>query len=267
MTELFKNIEMWFARNTYYDRVGPKPTVFIAGSARSGTTWIGDLIESGGSFRTLFEPFHYNRSNHGKVFVPHEYISQKGGTEAQFHALEAVFNGRVQGIWEDQSNRCLFPSARLIKDIHSNLRLKWIKIHFPDVKFLYVIRHPISVALSRIKLGWEGPRILDLLEQKRLIEDFPEIREASKLVGFFPNEPILSHIFLWCVQQKVALTQLDATDVMVIAYENFLADPKSETGEVYRWLGLSKKIPREKTLRKKSWTSGKQNYTDRKSVV
>jgi len=35
----------------------PENTILVAGSGRSGTTWLGDIIGSSAGFLSLFEPF------------------------------------------------------------------------------------------------------------------------------------------------------------------------------------------------------------------
>jgi hypothetical protein len=246
----------WLYQNAYYDKVGLKPTVFLAGSARSGTTWVSNIVQAGGDFRTLFEPFHFNRSVYGKAFLYHEYIRPDGGTTDQLAAIKSVVNGQIRCYWEDQDNRCILPNARLIKDIHSNLRLKWIKIHFPKIRFLYLIRYPLDVASSRVKLNWNSNAALHLCQQQKLIEDFPQIQTARDFLTRNTSDPLLAHIFIWSVEQIVALSQLSAQDVKVLAYEDFIFDTKGTVSDLYQWLELTGRLPTESLLSQRSWTSG-----------
>ena len=254
---LSSKAKLWAYQNIYYDKAGDKPTVFLAGSARSGTTWISNLIRAGSNYRTLFEPFHFKNSAYGKVFLPNEYIHPSGGKSEQVKALESVMNGRVGGVWENQDNRCLFPDKRLIKDIHSNLRLSWIQQYFPDLCLIYLIRHPLDVAQSRMRLGWNGKGVIhSISSQDALIEDFPEIKTALRYLDYSQNDRLLPSIFLWCVQQKVALSQLqNSSDCAVFAYEDFIVQPQQTTARLYQRIGLSIDLFNEKNFQKRSRTS------------
>lgn len=51
--------------------------------------------------------------------------------------------------------------------------LKWLRIRFPKVPLLFILRHPCAVVLSRKELGWPADSDLEpFLQQESLIEDF-----------------------------------------------------------------------------------------------
>lgn len=249
-------VQRWSYRNVYYDQQDLKYTVFLAGSARSGTTWILDIIRASGNFRTLFEPLHFKNSIHGRAFFPYEYLRFSDGNNEQLQALTSVIRGKVRGAWENQDNRCLFPNRRLIKDIHSNLRIGWIQKHFPDMHVVFLIRNPAEVARSRLKLGWHGQEVVSRIQaQSKLLEDFPEIKTALRYLSQRHDDPLSSSILLWCIQQKVALSQLNPDTCIVLAYEDFVTNAQQSTLQLYRRLGLAPHLPQSFDFQQYSRTS------------
>ena len=47
----------------YIDAHNIKHTILIAGTGRSGTTWLSDTINYKNQFRYIFEPLHSNKVN------------------------------------------------------------------------------------------------------------------------------------------------------------------------------------------------------------
>ena len=70
----------WLARRAFLDRAGgPERTVLLAGSGRSGTTWLAELLTDART-RLLFEPLHPVRGPFPDLGVrryarPREYSS------------------------------------------------------------------------------------------------------------------------------------------------------------------------------------------------
>ena len=111
-----------------------KNSILLAGSGRSGTTWISDLINYQNEYRYLFEPFNPVRSDwcRGKL-TPHKYIRPKNQDKNLLEIAEAILSGKLRGIAIDFYNRKLFYKKRLIKAICANLYLKWLKVNFPSM--------------------------------------------------------------------------------------------------------------------------------------
>lgn len=157
---------------------------FIAGSGRSGTTWVLDALARANGLSTIFEPLHPAVSAIGERFA---FAALDPGSEEP--ALEAFFqtvaNGRALRLWTNHRGRrdLLFPSPSslktlegirttiahwrffieghreiprrqnrrgpIVKCIRANLMLGWIKRRITS-RVAMIVRHPAEVIHSQL---------------------------------------------------------------------------------------------------------------------
>ena len=211
----------------------PAKTVLVAGSGRSGTTWIGDIANFRNTYRVMFEPFRQDRVDLARNFQLRQYIDPDDESPRFLSAARRIVTGNVRDSWIDSRNTRILTTARLIKDVRVNLMLKWLRRRFPMMPIVLVLRHPCAVARSRVAAGWQ-PQLEVLLKQEPLVRDHlhpyvSEIRAAKP--GFD------SFIFEWCVEHMVALRQLDRGDVFMCFYEDFCVYPEREIRALLCFLG------------------------------
>lgn len=209
-------------------------SVFLAGSGRSGTTWLSEIINHDNQYRYIFEPFYPEKVGICRNFRRKQYLRPEDRREEFLGPAEDVLSGRVRSLWTDRFNKKLVVRRRLIKDIRANLLLGWIHSNFPEMPLVLLLRHPCAVTNSRLTLGWKD--ILDdTMEQRDLIQDFlspfeSEIRAAE---GDFERS-----IFLWCIENYVPLMQLREKDSFtVVFYEDLCVDPEKEIRRLFSFLG------------------------------
>jgi hypothetical protein len=120
-----------------------RSSVFLAGSGRSGTTWLSQIINHRRRFRYVFEPFN------PREVVPFAHFARR----------------------------------RLIKDIRANLLLGWMRANFPGMPIILLLRHPCAVVTSRLALGWRENLSETMEQQELvedfLLPMEPEIRAAQ----------------------------------------------------------------------------------------
>jgi len=211
-----------------------KDTILLCGSGRSGTTWLAELINNENSFRYMFEPFHPELVSLAKHFNSRQYLRDFNKNEEYLLPASRIFSGRVRNLWIDRYNRKILPKKRLIKDIRINLLLKWIKVHFPDIPIVFMLRHPFSVACSRIRLGWKD-HLNNFFEQKDLRENF------SKIFNFFDIKDLdvfERQILMWCIENYVPLTSLRSDEIYILFYENLFTNPVKEVRYLFDYLNL-----------------------------
>jgi sulfotransferase family protein len=157
--------------------------LIIAGSGRSGTTWVLDALAEANNLRTIFEPLN-------SFFVPearnfaHCYVREDAHEPELKRFMEKIFKGKYHNIWID--TRCykanLIPSLSQItslnglydfgafykvflrrslkyireksfvpitKFIRANLMLDWIEKNF-YARIVFLVRHPGAVVASQI---------------------------------------------------------------------------------------------------------------------
>lgn len=199
-------------------------SILVAGTARSGTTWLGDLIASQIPCRILFEPFNPDLVPEYRNFHYFQYM-RPGIEHQEFHAFaENIFTGKIRNRWIDRQNERIFSDHRLIKEIRANLALKWLHENFPEVSMVLLIRHPCAVVASRMELGWATDSDIEpFLSQPELVHDHlgPHL-DLIKNVRTDEEK----HAIIWSVSNLVPLKQFDPGELTLVYYEDLSTEPE-----------------------------------------
>jgi hypothetical protein len=171
---MIRNIKRNFQE--YFQRIlihigSYRKTVFLAGTGRSGTTWLQEVINYNNAYRIMFEPFHSKRVGLIKEWNYRQYLRSDNLDDKFIKPASAILSGKIRHEWIDRSNRKHVAKKRLIKDIRAQLLLKWMKHNFPEIPIILMIRHPCAVANSKLKLKWDA-HLNDFLMQDKLMIDF-----------------------------------------------------------------------------------------------
>jgi hypothetical protein len=207
-------------------------TIFLAGSGRSGTTWLSDLINHDSGYRQIFEPFHPRKVRDFRGFGSKQYLRPGDRREEFLEPARKAVTGGLRGGWTDRGGA---PGARrrLVKDIRANLLLGWLAENFPGMPIVLLMRHPCAVVSSRLALGWRD-NLDEAIAQGDLVEDHllpveERIRSA--------RDPFERHLFLWCIDNHVPLRQFSPGGIHLCFYENLLLDPDPELRRLFAFLG------------------------------
>ena len=227
----------------------PAKTVFLSSGARTGSTWVAEVINFENDYRFLFEPFSSFaalRPSWAPRLEPDDrlrYIRPDCDDGELIEQATRVVSGRIRHPEVDQYNynaRISFD-RRLVKETKSNLYLKWLHRCFPQMKLLLLLRHPIPTVLSRMHgiAGVDHSRRLAeyrtlMFGQPELIEDhlapFRAVLEAAA-------SDVEQRLAVWCVQNFVPLRQFVAGEIHVMFYETLCIDPAGELRRLYAYLG------------------------------
>lgn len=231
--------------NLYLDYGKRDDCILIAGMGRGGTTWIADLINFDYSHRILFEPFQPEWVVKARPFELFQYMRPDDVDAERFQSAAALLGGKVRTNWVDcwdrERHRRLFK-RRIVKDIRVNLMLKWLHNSFGTIPIVLVMRHPLAVANSWIKLGWGGTErrgktnVDIVLAQQRLLEDFPRLAataDSCDLADRFERA-----IYEWGLLHYVPFLQLAKDEYFLLSYEDLLLNPLSELRRVLTFLQI-----------------------------
>ena len=239
-----------------------RATVFLSGVGRSGTTWISNIINYKNEYRDIFEPFLPNKVKEAAEFEYHQYIRPHNRDPKFLNPAKIILSGRFKNSWTDTNNRKKIASKRIIKDIRTNLMLKWIHTNFPDMPIVLLLRHPCAVANSWLRLHW-GKEVLgtrtDLdicLSQQELMEDFLEPFKSNIENA---KDDFEKHIFLWCILNYVPLRQFKRSEIHLAFYEEFCENPMLEIDRLFSFLGKKTDEKVFKNLNKPSSESRKDS--------
>jgi hypothetical protein len=210
-----------------------RSSVFLAGSGRSGTTWVSEIVNHRNAYRFVFEPFYPDKVRVLRNFRRRQYLRPEDRREEYLAPARAILSGELRSLWADRFNKKFLARRRLIKDIRANLLLGWMRENFPGMPIILLLRHPCAVVASRLALGWQDV-LVETMEQEDLVEDFllPVESEIRGSRGGFER-----HLFSWCIENYIPLRQFGPGEIHLAFYENFLAHPDHELRRLFAFLG------------------------------
>jgi hypothetical protein len=236
-----------------------EPPIWIVGDGRSGTTWVANAVNYRNTYRYLFEPFHPDFVPAAAPFGKYRYLRPAERHDDAYEFAGAVFDGRVLHRRVDKLNRSIVYRGLLIKDIFTHLALGWADEWFPDVRKILLLRHPFAVALSKVdRSKWRWVRDPDvLLGQPDLVAD--HLRPFADALRATETD-FERHVAIWSAVHRVPLAQLAPGRVLLVFYEEMLADPAATLARVRAFIGASPadtSDPRlQRVLARASETSG-----------
>lgn len=256
-----------------------QPPIFVVGSGRSGTTWVGDVLASCADCIPIFEPMRTASVAEVPRWglqsgLPGPYLRAQGYHPEWAAFLADLLTGKISNSWTRQDwtrvpklwtrwpplERFGYRLAKIpyqyrekgaarfiIKEIRANLMLEWLECQ-DDVRIVYLVRHPCAVIGSRMRLGvtdW-GADLGEILCQSQLMADFlepfrPLIEKSTSLLR--------RQAILWCVENLVPIRQVATRDWLAFCYEEFVWEPGPAFEQLLRSLGLE---PTGKTQRAKA---------------
>jgi hypothetical protein len=215
--------------------IDTKKNIFVAGTARSGTTWLGDVIASQMPCRIMFEPFNPDLVPEYSDFNYFQYIHPDSENPDFYTFAQKIFTGKIRNRWIDHQNERIFSEYRLIKEIRANLVLKWLYDHFPEISMIFLIRHPCAVVASRMELGWATENdIRPFTSQPDLIQDhLGPYMDLIKTVKTIEEK----HAIIWSVSNLVPLRQFRPNELKIVYYENLCVQPQTEMISIFHSIG------------------------------
>ena len=233
-----------FSRRTIFSRLHFEKNhdldnaIIVAGTGRSGTTWLARILNKYLHYRIIFEPFYPQKVGIFEQFKYKQYIPPNFQDEKYERVFEKILSGKIRNRWTDKANRYFRPGGRIIKTIRANFFLKYLRNNFPNIPIIFILRHPCAVVLSRERLGWEA--MLDIvLNQELLIKDHlePYMGIISKA-----ETSIQRNTCLWCVETLVPLRTMTSEDWLITTYEYLCTNPENETRRILNYIGFDKEF-------------------------
>jgi hypothetical protein len=231
------------ARFALLGRPDPSSAILVAGSGRSGTTWLMSVLSSAGGVQPIFEPLFPVASpearrltgfrGHDRRYLSSHYL-RPGGEYPQWQRfLGNVLSGKIRSYWTDFERASVFPRRFAIKLIRANLMLGYIHDHLrPSI--VYITRHPCAVVSARVRLGWRSA-VADILRQDALIED--HLRPHADRIAL-ETDPLGTHAVWWAVENLVAATELATRPHYRLTYEELCLRPVEVARDLARWLEI-----------------------------
>ena len=238
-------------------------TILISGTARSGTTFISDLINYKNEYRLIFEPFNPQKVKICNNFKIKQYIRPNCKDTKYFEPTKLILSGRIRNYWIDHQNKLFVSDKRIVKDIRTNLMLKWISNNFSNMPIILIIRHPCAVAHSKIKMGWKA-HLEQILYQQNLINDYlSEYLDGIKSI----KSNFEQHILIWCIENCIPLKQFKKDEIFIVFYEELCLNPKNEIDLLFKYINKKYDIDIFKKMKKPSTMSQDNTVIDGENLI
>jgi len=248
----------------FYDTKNINNTIIVAGVGRSGTTLLAETINYDNKFRLMFEPFNkykvkaLSEMNY-RLYIPH--LNNNIKLKEKYYK---ILSGDIRNKWVDQYNKKYFCVKRIIKEIRINQSLKWIKINFPEIPIVYIVRHPCAVTLSKLRLKWDN-HLNEYMSQEDLLNDHlkPYIDIINSAETSYEK-----HFMMWCIENSIVLNSFKKEEIFIIFYEYLITDPVKSIKKLYKHLNLNFNNKIIDTLSKPSLQANPQSAISRaKNII
>lgn len=219
------------------------PVIWLIADARSGTTWVADVLNYNRQLRELFEPFHPVFIKQFSFLGVYEYVAPSNERPELLKMAGKVLTGNIYHPRIDRNSKNLTYKGLLVKDILVNLYANYVYHHFDYVKILFLIRNPFAVALSKYgkrKWDWEtDPE--EFLKQELLVQDYLEPFKNLIIQESKEGDYITKQVLIWCILNYVPLQQFSPEEITFAFYEDIVMNPANEVGRILREFNLLKK--------------------------
>ena len=207
--------------------------IIIVGSARSGTSWLSEVIARQFRYRMLFEPEHEFNTKKGKLICDKWLRTEASPINANQY-LKKVLNNQVDSDWIGQiSNRKykmhlwpFIPKKYIIKFVRANLSAKYLNENF-KVPLIHIIRNPYDVLASqqRVKFPWLY-NLEHFKQQKDLVQVVKENFNFDLIEDTKSITPLGVLTVRWCLENVLPLQILEPYQYKhrIIKYEDLRTD-------------------------------------------
>ena len=216
-----------------------RTVAYVSGSARSGTTWLADMLAHAAGARVVFEPLHH-RGPIGEL--PH-FLGSDDLPANLAAGIQAALSGRFRHGTVNAFQPGGIYFRRVVKDIRPGL-LPAVRTVAPEVPVLHILRHPIEVAVSRMELDtrdnwWDTDAAIAELhghaEGRGTVAGLAS--QAVEAISANPDE-LTRHVAIWCVENAIARACTNRPALLTLRYEDLLIHPDEHIGSIEAFLGL-----------------------------
>lgn len=231
--------------------------VIVAGSPRSGTSWLAKGLSYAPGFTYYREPDNFHHVREAEARFAWLYLTDVQDDPAYSRLMTRACAGKIataftmkenpgpllaplgkRGLRLGQRFPALFLRRRnvLLKLVYANLNLDWLTYRFPTARQVLVFRHPCGQFESWRRMGWQ-PEPIRCLDNTRLMEEHldPFAHLLSRASTYWERAGAL-----WAAIVYVAHRQtVAAGGRLIVAYEWLCGDPLGRFNDLYRQLDLT----------------------------
>ena len=208
-----------------------RDTLLVAGSPRSGTTFLAELLNQIPRSAILFEPEHIQQVPEARqAGLTWHTIKYPGDDWAQGRRFfERVLRGRLITSWTVSHvplPSAVAPRVWIVKFVDANFMLGWLASQFPVRAPVLLIRHPCAVIASQLRRGWSNPHPPRL---KGFLARYPQFTEYLETL----RDPAEFAAALWSMQTYAPLMLPKPWPFVPVTYEELASNPQGELARLF----------------------------------
>lgn len=217
------------------------PDIFIFTLGRSGSTLLAEILNTRRSIKLCSEPFVLQQPNLGVLnsYFPEDFLADRyldvsnDEFEAILKYLQDLSLGKTWNgfYWSD------FPGKdHSLKTNRTLFKLHKVTYLFDDIAKaipshgMYLLRHPLSHSLSRMRNGWDTYNELFLNSAKVQSKISSSAKQKAREV-IEKGETLEKFVLSWCLENYVFLQQEKdgrlPENVSLVTYEKLIDDPEN----------------------------------------
>jgi len=233
--------------------------ILVTGAHRTGTTWVGKMLASGGEAAYISEPLNiWHRP--GVLISPTRYwytylckenegeylpgllqtVKFRYHTLAELRSLRSFKDvGRMARDWRIFQSGRIFHKRPLLKDPFAVFSAPWFSERL-GCQVVITVRHPGAFASSLKRLDWPFD-LRDLLNQPLLMRDWLEpFRSEMEEIARNTEDIIGQSCLLWrMVYQIVEVFKQEYPQFQIVRHEDLSLTPIDGYRSLYTALGLN----------------------------
>ena len=207
-----------------------KRIVVVAGAPRSGTSWLGQILESSPSAVLRFQPLF--------AYAFKDVVNADSTREEYARFFEDIYASNdaflLQTMRKEESAHATFeeatdPEYLAIKMVRYHYLLRRMLRDFENLKVVGIVRHPCGVINSWLRAPREFPKGADQRKEWRFGAYKNQGRE-EEFFGFYKWKEV-AHLYLDLQEQY-------PDRMRIVQYEGLVYFPVRETLRFFKFVGL-----------------------------
>lgn len=215
--------------------------IIVAGEPRGGTTWLMEMLMADDQ-AIVWEPLHQQhlKKLYGEQFADDIGFMPYIPEHVDWPKVESFFSDLFSGHLPVGLRRTFtydkhLKDARrlLIKFCRANMMLPWLTDKFPNLRPVYIVRHPLAVIASQYRMkAFEGMgEIHNIFDaQKSRYTDIFD-KHADKINAINSKEAMFAN--WWAISNVIPLTHPDNNKKwLTVSYESLFLNPQKELDRI-----------------------------------
>lgn len=239
---LYETVKWELKKITNIHKQHESPNIFMFSSARSGSTWLMEIIATQNAMKLIDEPLLIDRLKRGKSPIPPSWEFLLPNPDRK-PLLEDYFNKLIHnqvGIGSPKpfSRFHKWSTQRIVfKIFNCKDLMNWFEEKFYS-QVVYLVRHPIPTNLSRKRYKLL-PLYLNNDEFCNRYLSHPQRKYCENLLEKGSN--LQKKTLDWCLQNLAPLKFLDRSRWFCIHYEDIVMNPEITLDKLSAFLFLAEK--------------------------